>query len=398
MNFANRCLFAIRERSLKLLVSSNITGDSKIIINRNIASRVKKIMPYLSYDKDPYMVTVDGKLYWIYDAYTTTSFYPYSEPFGEESQTNYIRNSVKVVIDAYNGNVNYYLVDDKDPIANTFQKIYPKLFKNFDEMDEQLQAHIRYPNTLFDIQASVYERYHMDDVSVFYQNEDLWSVANEIYGREEKAMTPNYYIFKLPGEDKAEFVNSIPYTPKDKKNMTSLLIARNDGEEYGKLVLYQFPKSKAVYGPMQVEALIDQNTEISKEFSLWSSSGTSYSRGNLFVIPIEDSLLYVEPVYLEATNSSIPEVKRVIVVFGDKIAYESTLAEALVSMFGEGSGAIAPSEGGTSGGDKEMTQSQLIAAAAEAFEKAEAAQRNGDWAEYGKYLNKLEKYLNELQK
>lgn len=399
MNFANRCLFSIRERSLKLLVSSNITGDSKIVINRNITSRVKKIMPYLTYDKNPYMVTANGGLYWIYDAYTTTSSYPYSEPYSQQSSTNYIRNSVKVVIDAYNGDTSYYVVDDSDPIAKTLQKIYPKLFRNFDEMDEAVKAHVRYPNTMFDIQATIYERYHMNDVNAFYQNEDIWSIANEIYGKDEKEMTPNYYILKLPGEKDAEFVNSIPYTPKGKRNMTSLLIARNDGDNYGQIVLYKFPKSKAVYGPMQIEALIDQNPEISKEFALWSSAGTSYSRGNLFVIPIEDSLLYVEPVYLEANKESIPEVKRVIVAFNDQIAYKPTLAEALESLFGEtdiSSGSDNSSS--QTAEDGQMSQAELIKAAAEAYDSAQSAMKNGDWEGYGKYLDQLEKYLNELQK
>ena len=179
---------------------------------------------------------------------------------------------------------------------------------------------------MFEIQAEIYQRYHMNDVKVFYQNEDMWDIAKEIYGTKRSTMTPNYYIINLPGEKDAEFISSIPFTPKGKQNMTALMIARNDGDNYGKLVLYQFPKSKTVYGPMQIEAQIDQNTEISKEFSLWDSNGSKYTRGNMFVIPIDDSLLYVEPVYLEATNSSIPEVKRVIVVYGDEIAYESTLA------------------------------------------------------------------------
>ncbi len=397
MNFINRALFSVREQSLKLLVSSNISRDSKIVINRNITTRVKKIMPYLKYDKDPYLVTVDGNLYWIYDAYTVSSEYPYSEPYSASSATNYIRNSVKVVIDAYNGNTDYYIVDQNDPIAKTLQKIYPKLFKDVKNMPESLKAHLRYPNTMFDIQAQIYARYHMNDVSVFYQNEDLWSIANEIYGKEEQEMTPNYYILNLPGQKQAEFVNSIPYTPKSKKNMTSLLVARNDGDNYGELILYQFPKSKTVYGPMQVEALIDQNTEISKEFSLWSSAGTNYSRGNLFVIPIEDSILYVEPVYLEATNSSIPEVKRVIVVFGDKIAYKSTLAEALEEMFA-GSSSSSDSDNQGDASNKEMSSSELIEAAVDAYNKAQSAMQSGNWAEYGKQLEKLEKYLKKLQK
>ncbi|MCI7146438.1 MAG: UPF0182 family protein [Clostridiales bacterium] len=402
MNLMSRILFSVKEKSLKMLVSGNINSDSQILIYRNIMDRVQKIMPYLDYDEDPYMVTVDGHLYWIMDAYTATNHYPYSEPYSEETDVNYVRNSIKVVIDAYTGETNYYVVDSSDPIACTFQKIYPKLFKDFDEMPEGLRAHIRYPQTLLNIQATVYQRYHMNDVKVFYQNEDLWQIASEIYGTEESAMTPNYYIMKLPGEQSAEFVNSIPFTPKDKKNLMGLLVARNDGDNYGKLVLYQMPKSKIVYGPMQVEAQIDQNTEISKEFSLWDSSGSKYSRGNLFVIPIEDSLLYVEPVYLEATNSSIPEVKRVIVVYGDNIAYESTLSEALNSMFGEGS--ATESKGSEDSGKKNESsdsgssesKADIIAKCQEAYDNAQDALKDGDWSAYGKYMDELEKNLNKL--
>ena len=399
LNLVNRFMFSVREKSLKMLVSSNIKSDSRIIINRNISARVKEIMPYLEYDSDPYMITENGKLYWIIDAYTYTSRYPYSEPYSEDYSTNYIRNSVKVVIDAYNGTTDYYIVDETDPIAQTFKKIYPDLFKDLDQMPEEIRAHIRYPNTLLNIQAQVYQRYHMNDVKVFYQNEDLWEIADEIYGMKEQKMTPNYYIMKLPGEKNAEFVNTIAFTPRDKKNLMGLLVARSDGEEYGNLVLYQMPKSKTVYGPMQVEAQIDQNTEISKEFSLWNSSGSSYSRGNLFIVPIEDSLLYIEPVYLEATNSSIPEVKRVIVVYGNKIAYEETLAEALNSLFGEGSAvesAGSSSDSSSSAGDGSLSQSEIVTKAQEAFENAEAAQQSGNWAKYGQYLDELEKYLNML--
>ncbi len=397
LNPVNRFMFAIREQSLKMLVSSNIKGDSKIIINRNIAHRVKEIMPYLEYDKDPYMVTENGKLYWIIDAYTYTSMYPYSEPYSDEYTTNYIRNSVKVVIDAYNGTTDYYIVDESDPIAQTFKKIYPDLFKDMEQMPEEIRAHIRYPNTLLNIQAQVYQRYHMNDVKVFYQNEDLWEIADEIYGMKEQKMTPNYYIMKLPGEKNAEFVNTIAFTPRDKKNLMGLLVARSDGDEYGNLVLYQMPKSKTVYGPMQVEAQIDQNTEISKEFSLWNSSGSSYSRGNLFIVPIEDSLLYIEPVYLEATNSSIPEVKRVIVVYGDRIAYEETLAEALNSMFGDGSAEENTGNSSSSNSDdSSLSQSEIIQKAQEAFDNAQKAQQSGDWSKYGQYLNELDKYLSML--
>lgn len=398
MNFLNRLMFAIREQSMKILVSSNISGDSKIIINRNVMDRVNKIMPYLSYEDDPYAVVADGKIYWMLDAYTTSSYYPYSEPY-DKNGTNYIRNSVKVVVDAYNGDVNFYVVDKEDPIAQTFQKIYPKLFKDIDKMPESLKSHIRYPNTLFEIQTDVYGRYHMEDVKVFYQNEDLWDISNEIYGKEEQRMEANYYIVKLPGEEKAEFINSLPYTPTSKQNMTALMVARNDGEHYGDLVLYQFPKSKTIYGPMQIEAQINQNTEISSDFTLWSSRGSSYKRGNLFVIPIESSLLYVEPVYLEAENSAIPEVKRVIVAYGDKIAYEPTLGEALASLFGEDANTDEPSAGaGDSGGDgdKELSQADLIQKANEAYEKGQQALKDGDWSKYGECMDDLESYLNQL--
>ena len=399
MGLFARVMFAIRENSLKMLVSTNINSNSKILIYRNINDRVRKIMPYLSYEDDPYAVTSDGRIYWIIDAYTTSSYYPYSQPYsGEQGTTNYVRNSIKVVVDAYNGDVNYYIVDEKDPIAKTYQKIYPALFKDFKDMPEGLKSHIRYPNALFQLQANIYTRYHMNNVNVFYQNEDMWDIANETYGTKTKKMTPNYYIVNLPGEKEAEFINSIPFTPRDKKNMTALMIARNDGANYGKLVLYQFPKSKTVYGAEQVEALIAQNTKISQDFALWSQAGTDYSRGNLFVIPINDSLLYVEPIYLEAKNSAIPEVKRVVVVYGDKIAYQSTLGDALTEMFGDSGGADeSGSLSGETGDDsKKMTKDDYIKMAQDAYDKAQDALKDGDWTNYGKYMDQLEDALSKI--
>jgi len=392
----NRLLFAIREGSMKLLVSSNIHSSSRIIINRNIEERVQKIMPYLSYEDDPYMTVADGRLYWIVDAYTTSAYYPYSEPYsGDVGSTNYIRNSVKVVVDAYNGDISYYITDPDDPIAKTMQKIYPNLFKNLNQMPDSIRQHIRYPNTLFRIQANVYTKYHMNDVKVFYQDEDLWDIAHQIYGTKEKEMEPSYYIFELPKSNKAEFINMVPFTPRKKQNMTAVMMARNDGSHYGELVVYKFPKNKTVYGPMQIEAQIDQNTEISKEFSLWDSSGSTYRRGDLFVIPIDDSLMYVEPVYLEASNQAIPEMKRVIVAYGDQIAYEPTLSGALEKLFGEGydSGSSGGNASGKSGG---QSTKDLIEKANEAYDNAVEAQKSGDWKKYGEYLDQLEKYLKEL--
>ncbi|MBQ9911513.1 MAG: UPF0182 family protein [Firmicutes bacterium] len=338
LNFLNRILFAIRTQSLKLLISTNINSDSRIMIYRNIADRIAKIAPFLVYDDDPYVVTVDGRIYWIADGYTSSSMYPYSEPYGDQYNTNYIRNSVKIVVDAYNGEVYFYICDEGDPIVQTLAKIYPKLFKSLSEFPESLRAHLQYPNALFNIQAKVYERYHMTDVDVFYQNEDRWDISMELYGQTEAQMTANYFIMKLPGEESAEFVSYISYAPVNKSNLTGILVARQDGEHYGELVVYRMPKDRLIYGTAQIESKINQDADISKEFALWNNSGSTYSRGNMFVIPVEDSILYVEPVYLYASTGSLPEVKRVIVFYNEQIAYESTLAECLDTLFGKGSG------------------------------------------------------------
>ena len=266
-------------------------------------------------------------------------------------------------------------------------------------MPKGLQEHVRYPNTLFQIQSDVYTKYHMNEVKVFYQNEDLWDIANQIYGTKQKKMEPSYYTFKLPGETDAEFINMIPFTPKSKQNMTAVMMARNDGDYYGDLVVYKFPKNKTVYGPMQIEAQIDQNTEISKEFSLWDSSGSTYRRGGLFVIPIDDSLLYVEPVYLEASNQAIPEVKRVIVAYGDQIAYEPTLEGALESLFGGSYGASGADSSATttSSSSGKKTQAELIKLANDEYDAATKARESGDWSGFGTHLNKLKSYLSQLQ-
>jgi len=403
LNLLNRILFAMREGNVNILVSSNITSQSKIMYVRSVVDRVEKIMPYLAYEEDPYMTIVDGKLYWILDAYTTSSKYPYSEPYNSDpnalNPTNYIRNSIKVVVDAYDGSTNFYIVDEADPIAQTYRKIYPKLFKPYSEMPEAMRSHLRYPNAMFKIQAQVYSKYHMDEVKVFYQKEDLWDLAHQIYGTEDVEMEPSYYVFNLPDtEEGAEFINMVPFTPKSKQNMTAIMMGRNDGDNYGQLIVYTMPKNKTIYGPMQIEAQIDQNTEISKEFSLWKSSGTSYKRGDLFVIPIGTSLMYVEPVYLEATNQAIPEVKRVIVAYQDKIAYEPTLSEALVSLFGGSAGDQENKIDGVGGdeGDANEDVKSLIKKAQNAYDKAIEAQKNGDWEGYGKYIKQLENYLTKL--
>lgn len=427
LNFLNRLLFAFREGSLKMLVSNNIDSGSRIMINRNIAERAERIAPFLSYDDDPYIVTVDGKLYWILNAYTYSGNYPYSEPYQDGSGVNYIRNSVKVIIDAYNGDTDFYIVDENDPVVMTLAGIYPSLFKSYDEMPEGFRNHLQYPNALFNIQASVYEKYHMTDVDVYYQNEDLWQVSNEIYGQSEARMTANYFIMKLPGEETAEFVSALSYSPSGKSNMTAIFFARNDGDRYGELVLYKLPKDRIIYGPAQIEAQINQDTDISKEFSLWNNSGSSYSRGNMYVIPVEDSLLYVEPIYLESSTSSLPEVKRVVVFYGDRLAYKPTLAECLDELFGEGAGdplkTDNPIEAGkiaaaeldkpvkpepqdepdpqrypidTTGVPDDASVRELAVLAAEAYNNALEAMRQGNWADYGRYMDELAGLLERM--
>ena len=414
MNFINRLLFSIRERELRILVSGALTDESKIVINRNIVKRVQTIMPYLTYDPEPYMVTADGRLFWIIDAYTLSSNIPYSQPYS--SDVNYIRNSVKVVVDGFNGTINFYVIDPTDPIAATYGKIFPALFKDISELDlmsPSLRSHIRYPNMLLNVQADMFRRFHMTDVTMFYQNEDLWDIATEIFGSSEQQMVANYYIMKLPGEQKSEFVNTIPFTPRDRRNLSALIVARNDGANYGELVLYQLPKGRQIPGPMQVDAQIEQNGQISQDIALWSQSGSVVNRGNMFVVPVEDSFLYVKPIYLEAEAGSIPEVRRVIVAHGIpdgdgvKIAYKATLEEALIELFGASSDVITepePTPPGTQPGTPPEpatpgTQSvaELVGLVSDAFAQAQQAQRSGDWAAYGQHLRQMEQYLNQLQ-
>jgi uncharacterized membrane protein (UPF0182 family) len=387
----NKLLFAYKQKSLKMLLSGNITADSRIMLYRNITERIQKIAPYIQYDTDPYMVVSGGKLYWIVDGYTVSTNYPYSEPYSD-NKINYIRNSVKVVVDAYDGAVKFYVADKEDPVVQTLSKIFPTLFTDMVEMPENLKAHIRYPQVLFNIQADVFRMYHMNDPRVFYNKEDEWDIASEKYEATEQQIEGTYLVMKLPGEEDEEFVLSLPYTPKTKQNMTALFVARNDGDEYGKLVIYKMPKNKNIYGPIQIENRIDQDDEISQQFTLWGQVGSNVIRGNLLTIPINQSLLYVEPIYLQAdTESSIPEVKRVIVAYGDKVVMEQTLEKSLNKIFGTSSNGS--DQDGVEEGD---TTSDLIIRATELFEKAQEAQQNGDWSLYGLYLNQLENVLEKL--
>lgn len=390
--FFRKLLFALRFKEIKILFSGDITASSKILFHRNISERLAKAAPFLRYDQDPYMViSKDGKLHWIADAYTVTDRYPYSEQI--RGLGNYIRNSVKVVVDAYNGSLAFYISDETDPIARTYGKIFPGTFKPMSEMPEDLRSHIRYPQDLFAIQARIYGTYHMTDPQVFYNKEDLWKIPEKTSGNQLQKMAPYYTIMKLAGlAAKEEFILMTPFTPARKENMISWMAARCDAPNYGKLLVYNFPKQKLVYGPQQIESRIDQDAEIAKQLSLWNQGGSSVIRGRLLVIPIESSLIYVQPLYLEATGGGLPELKRVIVAYGNTIVMEENLEESLNRIFtgrGEKPGSGVLQTGGQS-------LKNLARQARERFEKASSHLKRGDLSAYGSEIKEVESVIRRM--
>src|SRR3989344_3375090 len=402
-SLARRLLYSIKFTSLKLFLSSDITHQSRILYYRNLKERVGKIAPFLTFDQDPYLVIADNKLYWIMDGYTSTNQYPYSQPLIlNGGQINYIRNSVKAVVDAYNGKVSFYLSDPNDPIINAYAKIFPKTFRPLSKMPKSLISHLRYPQDIFTMQTVIYTTYHMDDPQIFYNKEDQW----EIPAIDESAMTPRHMIMKLPGESKEEFILMLPFPPKAKDNLSAWMVARNDDDKYGKLVVYHFPKDKLVFGPKQVVGRINQDAEIARQISLWDQRGSQVIQGPLLVIPIEESLVYVRPLYLKAEAGKIPELKRVIVAYQNKIAMEETLEVGLAKIFGtlddqakpieESTVPTAPSD--SPRGEEGTTKESLLQQATEAYEAAIRAQREGDWERYGDEIKRLGEILNNLNK
>lgn len=397
-SFLRRLLFAVSFRDYKLLLAREITNESQVLYYRNIKERVRKIAPFLLYDQDPYIVLSGGKLYWLWDAYTVSDMFPYSEPF--QGRLNYIRNAVKVVIDAYTGEITFYAAEPTEPVLQTFQKIFPGMFVPLAEMPADLKSHIRYPEDLFAIQARKYTVYHMQDYRVFYNKEDKWNLPTELFGTKEEAMEPYYTIVRLPGEEKPEFIQIMPFTPQDKKNMIAWLAGRSDGEAYGKLLVYEFPKQELVYGPMQIEARINQDTFISQQISLWDQRGSQVIRGNLLVIPIKNALIYIEPLYLQAEQSKLPELRRVIVAHGDKVVMEPALDQALQKIFGEWA-AISPAQPAAPQPEQERTTTpktipELAREASRLYDEAQNKLKQGDWAGYGSTLEKLKATLEKL--
>ena len=338
-NYFRRILFAEYLKDWQMLFAQNFTDSTQLLFRRNIKQRVRAIAPFLNYDRDPYLVAAKtdsqsdspSNLYWIIDAYTTSDRYPYSDP--GENTFNYLRNSVKVVVDAYNGKVDYYIADESDPMIRTWDKVFPQLFKPLSAMPLDLRRHIRYPEDLFSVQSERLLTYHMQDPQVFYNREDQWQIPKEIYGSKSQAVAPYYLIMKLPTANQEEFILLHPYTPTSRPNLIAWLAARSDGAEYGKLLLYRFPKQKLIYGPDQIEALINQDPVISQQISLWNREGSRAIQGNLLIIPIEQSLLYVEPLYIEAEENSLPTLARVIVIYENQIVMAETLEEGIQAIF-----------------------------------------------------------------
>jgi uncharacterized membrane protein (UPF0182 family) len=389
-----KMVFAEYFGSLKILLSSYITPESRVLFRRNITRRVRAVMPFLVFDSDPYMViSKEGRLFWIYDAYTVSSRFPYSQPF---SGINYIRNSVKITIDAYDGSMKFYIADETDPVIRTIGNIFPGILRPLSEMPPDLRRHIRYPEDIFSLQTAVYTTYHMRDPQTFYNKEDQWEIPVMGGPGTRERMEPYYTIMKLPEEKKEEFILMLPFNPKKKDNLSAWMAARSDGDDYGKLVVYRFPKDRLVYGPKQIVARINQQTEISQQVSLWNQRGSQVIQGTLLIIPIENSLIYVQPLYLRAETGKIPELKRVIVAYENRIAMDETLDGALAKIFGQ-SGltevkepvAVAPAM---------EPEADLSAQAKKHFDRAMKAQRDGDWALYGQEIRKLGEIIDRMNK
>ncbi len=446
-SFMKRVLFAIREADVNLLFTKYLTAESRIMIYRNVLDRVDSVAPFLMLDQEPYMVVAEGRLFWIIDAYTISYRYPYSQPTPLDrrggKRLNYVRNSVKAVVDAYHGTVSLYLWDESDPMIKTYAKIFPTLFKPRSEMPASIRPHVRYPKDLFTIQSIMYESFHMTDPQIYYNQEDKWAVSRELgektIGRQREQaelggqpgvsakqatstarMDPYYMIMRLPEEKREEYLLMVPYTPVNKDNMVAWMTARCDGENLGRLLVYTFPKQKLVFGPMQIEARIDQDEHISQWITLRNQQGSTVIRGDLLVIPIKESILYVEPIYLQSTQTQLPELKQVVVSFGKMLTMKDTLQEALQVVFGIKDARVAqalvgerplsgepatlpatkpvipstPAAGpGTAGTEKARA---LLDRAAGHYKAAQEKIAKGDWAGYGAEQQELKKALDEL--
>lgn len=419
--FMRRALLAFDRGDLtKVPFSDDITADSRLLMRRNVVDRVSTLAPFLTFDHDPYIVVgTDGRLSWIIDGYTSSASYPYSAPSTLENESvNYIRNSVKAVVDAYDGTVTFYVFDNNDPILAAWRGIFPDLFKDESAMPAWLRAHVRYPETLLSLQADIYALYHMTDPEVFYNREDQWSVATQTGSSQgdqsAQEMQPNFVLMTLPGESSGlEFVEILPFTPTNRNNLIGWIAARSDGENYGKAVVFDFPKTRLVDGPQQIEARIDQNAQLSGQLTLWNQQGSHVIRGSLLVIPCGQALLYAEPIYLQAQQSPMPELRLVVLALQDRLAYGPTFEAALSSLFGSEAPSLTNGEtsssstgAGTNGGtgatvpaataQPNESQSALISQASQDFADYQRLTSEGKLADAGQKLDDLKKVLGEL--
>ena len=403
-SFLRRLMFAIRFRSTDTFLSPNLTRESRVMLYRRIAERVRRIAPFITYDPDPYLAISEGRLIWVQDAYTTSSRYPYASAAGG---LNYIRNSVKVTIDAYHGTTTFHVIDTTDPIAVTIGKIFPGLLQPIGVMPEDLRTRLRYPQTIFQLQAQMFATFHMQNPAAFYNREDQWEIPSFEVGGSSSRMEPYYTIMKLPGEAREEYIQMLPYTPRQKDNLAAWMAARSDGDHYGKLVVFQFPKQTVIFGPQQIAARINQDQAISPQITLWNQQGSEVIQGTLLVIPIEESLIYIRPLYLRSSGGRIPELKRVIVAYQNQIAMEDTLEQSLDRIFRGGPAQPHPApdalEAATPGAEGARPATPpaadaraLAAQARDHYQRALQAQREGNWALYGEEIKKLGAILERL--
>ncbi len=396
-----RLLVAWHVRDPRILISREYTEQSRYLFRRTILDRARRVTPFLRYDQDPYLVITGGRLYWILDAYTTSERYPYSEPAEDPTQFNYIRNTVKAVIDAYNGTVDFYISDPEDPVILTYQRLFPELFKPLDTMPAGLRRQIRYPLDLFRVQMQQFATYHMVDPQIFYNREDQWQISSQVRNEKVQTMDPQYLILKLPDTDSltAEFVLFAAFTPIRKQNMIAWMAAGCDGDRYGELIVYEFPKGRLIFGPQQIEARINQNPEISERISLWNEHGSRVNQGNLLVFPIENSLLYVQPLYLESEDSRLPQLTRILAAYEDQVVMEPTLETALEQLFNPSHGSNHAEEDPLplfEDREDPLPFADLVEQAQQLWQQAEQARRAEQWDRYETLYQELGRLLEQL--
>jgi uncharacterized membrane protein (UPF0182 family) len=413
--FFRRLLIALdRGDMAKLPFSDDITPDSRLLMRRNIRERVQSLAPFLTYDPDPYVViSDDGRIFWMIDGYTTSDSYPYSRHYrlGRDG-INYIRNSVKVVVDAYNGSTTFYVFDSEDPVVAAYRNVFPTLFRDAAAMPAGLRKHVRYPELLLKLQASVYGLYHMTDPAVFYNREDLWTVASEVglsAQREQatQAMEPNFVLMKLPDELDMEFIGILPFTPANKNNLIGWIAGRSDGDRYGTAIVYDFPKTRLIDGPLQIEARIDQNAQLSGQLSLWNQQGSHVRRGSLIVMPVGRALLYAEAIYLQAERSPMPELRLVVLALQDRLAYAPTFEGAMAGLFGNGISSTTPSAAAPASAPRAQAppsnaaeaptdSNALVAGAAQDLADYQRLTAEGKLGDAGRKLEDLKRKLEQL--